>query len=155
MPLFYAETAHGLVFGNSLGALRSHPDVSDRLNEQAIGDFLLFNLNLDSAATTFAAIRQLPPAHSFTWQDGRLALRRFRSEPAWEGFLDYPRQEDYAEPFLAVFRQAVEDRLGSGSVATQLSGGLDSTSIASIAQERLRSAGLRPVCGPTRSRSTA
>lgn len=49
VPFYYAEAGHGLVFSNHLNCLHLHPHVSSTLNEQAIGDFLLFNMNQELA----------------------------------------------------------------------------------------------------------
>ncbi|MEP1945529.1 MAG: hypothetical protein ABJJ20_01815, partial [Lentilitoribacter sp.] len=41
-PLYYAQLQGGFLISNNVSAIRVHPDVSDALNEQAIGDYLLF-----------------------------------------------------------------------------------------------------------------
>jgi asparagine synthase (glutamine-hydrolysing) len=66
-PFYYAQHGSSLVFSNSLEAIRLHPCVSTRLNDDAIADFLLFGLNHDQAKTTFADIDRLPPAHTLTY----------------------------------------------------------------------------------------
>ena len=62
-PFFYSAIERQFLFSNTLNCLRAHPDVSDELNEAAIGDFLLFGLNCEIATTTFRDIQRLPPAH--------------------------------------------------------------------------------------------
>jgi asparagine synthase (glutamine-hydrolysing) len=44
-PFYYACVDGSLVFSNTLNCLRRHPAVSDKLNELALADFLLFGLN--------------------------------------------------------------------------------------------------------------
>src|SRR5437660_1200975 len=61
-PFYYAELAAGLVFSNTLNGVRLHPEVSDRLDDLAIADFLLGGGTNEPAATSFADIRRLPPA---------------------------------------------------------------------------------------------
>ena len=51
------------------------------------------------------------------------------------------RAEEYVERFRELLTQAVADRLRTDRLSTQLSGGLDSTSIAAIAQRLLTAAG--------------
>ena len=46
-PLYYVSIGQTLVFSNTLDCVRLHPKVSDKLNELAIADFLLFGLNLE------------------------------------------------------------------------------------------------------------
>ena len=63
-PFYYAEIGESFLFSNTLNCLRLHPEVSEELNEAAIGDFLLFGMNCDLATSTFRDIRRLAPAHS-------------------------------------------------------------------------------------------
>jgi len=61
-PFYYADTGRTLVFSNTLNCIRQHPEVSDRLNDLAIADFLLFASNQDPTTTSFAPVagRQTP-----------------------------------------------------------------------------------------------
>ena len=59
-PFFYADLGQKLIFSNTLDCIRQHPAVSDRLNDLAIADFLLFDLNQDLATTSFADIQHIP-----------------------------------------------------------------------------------------------
>jgi asparagine synthase (glutamine-hydrolysing) len=140
-PFYYAEVPDGLLFSNTLNCLRLHPQVTDELNDHAVGDFLLFNMNMDPATTTFAGIQRLPPASALTWQEGGLRIRRYWSMPEWNGYLRYRRAEDYVEQFGELFTQAVADRLRTDRLSTHLSGGLDSSSIAITAQRLLADGG--------------
>ena len=67
-PFYYSDLGELFLFSNTLDCLRLHPEVSDELNDAAIGDFLLFGLNCDAATTTFRDIRRLPAAHAMTSQ---------------------------------------------------------------------------------------
>ena len=80
-PFYYAHVAPWLVFSNTLECLRRHPAVSDRLDDVAISDFLLFGSNQDSAITSYHDIKRLPPAHTLTWSAHGLSLRRYWSLP--------------------------------------------------------------------------
>jgi asparagine synthase (glutamine-hydrolysing) len=139
-PFFYAAIPGGLIFSNVLNSLRVHPAVTDRLNERAIGDFLLFHMNMDVATTTFTDIAALPPAHTLTWADGHLSVRRYWDLPPHDPG-PYGRPAEYVERFGAVFDRAVGDRLRAGAAGTHLSGGMDSTSIAATAAKLLRARG--------------
>jgi asparagine synthase (glutamine-hydrolysing) len=54
-----------------------------------------------------------------------------------DGHLRYKRPGDYVDHFKAILRTAVDDRLRTNRVAVEMSGGLDSTSIAATAKEML------------------
>src|SRR5206468_7575968 len=53
-PFFYAHLGETVIVSNTLDCIRQHPAVSDKLNDLAIADFLLFDLNQDVATTSFA-----------------------------------------------------------------------------------------------------
>lgn len=134
-PFYYAESGRSLVFSNTLNCIRRHPDISDRLNDLAIADFLLFGANKDTATTSFADIRRLPAAHTLTWQEGGAAqLQRYWSLPM-EGPVRYARQRDYVDRFQELLREAVADRLRTRRAGVFLSGGLDSPLVTAMARE--------------------
>lgn len=138
--LYYSRVGRLLIVGNSLGCLRQHPHISNRLNDLAIGDFLLFGDSTwgDKSATAFADVRALLPAHLLLLSGETLAVRRYWDVPADVPLLRYRDECDYLDHFRSVFSCAVADRLRGGDVVVAMSGGLDSTAIAATAQ-RLRS----------------
>jgi asparagine synthase (glutamine-hydrolysing) len=138
VPLYYAEVGKGIAVGNVLPVLLAHPGVSDALNDQAIGDFLAFDWNDDLTTTAFSDVRSLPPAHTLTWRNGQVRMRRY-----WEldptppaAGLEHPLE--YVERFTAVLDRAMDDRLRSNRVAAYLSGGMDSGSVVATARDVLR-----------------
>jgi asparagine synthase (glutamine-hydrolysing) len=139
-PFYYARLPDGLVFSNTLNCIRLHPAISDRLDDLAIGDFLLFGVSQEPSATCFADIRRLPPAHALTWSDGALRVRRYWSLPTGEEIL-YKRNGDYLEHFRDLLRTAVQDRLRTNRVAILMSGGMDSPALAATARELLKEQG--------------
>lgn len=135
-PFYYAQLGNSLVFSNTLNCVRLHPDVSDRLNDLAIADFLVFGQNQELDTTSFADIRRLPPAHVLTWSDGELRQHRYWSLPT-DGVIRYKRADEYVAHFEELLRAAVADRLRTTRVGVCMSGGLDSTSVAAMAFEIL------------------
>jgi len=135
-PFYYALVRGALIFSNTLNCLRLHPDVSDELNEVAIGDYLLFALNEDSGTTAFADIRRVPGGHCLMLGDGDVKLSRYWTLPT-DGRIRYNRADDYIQHFKELLRTAVDDRLRTDRVAVSMSGGLDSPAIAATAKELL------------------
>ena len=129
-PLYFATPAGGLVVSNTLNCIRLHPDVTDALCEQAIGDYLLFRMNTDLATTALADVHKVPAGHRMTWKNGQLDVRRYWAP----GEPDYRRRSEaeYHEEFGELFELAVLDRLRRDAAGTHLSGGMDSTSIAAV-----------------------
>lgn len=137
VPLYYARAGGGIVVGNVLRSLRLHPAVSDALDDRAIGDTLLFGAIMDPTATAFADLRALPPAHVLTYEGGTVGLRRYWEPPEPEPRPGRP--EEHVERFSAVFDAAVGDRLRSTRAGAHLTGGMDSTSLATTAHRVLSS----------------
>ncbi|MEM7058130.1 MAG: asparagine synthase-related protein [Pseudomonadota bacterium] len=132
VPLYYAEIPAGLIISTHIQCILAHPDVSEDLNETAIGDFLLFSMNLDRGSTVFASIQKLPPAHLLTWTGDAAATHRYWQHATDVDKLHHKSQDDYVDEFLHLLEYSVADRLRTDKAATHLSGGLDSTSIAAI-----------------------
>jgi asparagine synthase (glutamine-hydrolysing) len=133
-PFYYAQRGELLVFSNTLNCVRLHPEVSEELNDAAIGDFLLFGLNYDNRTTSFRDVQRLPPAHCLTFSSNGLKIRRYWAPPT-DGRIRYAKDAEYIEHFQALLQDAVADRLRTDRVGILLSGGLDSSSVAATAKE--------------------
>ncbi|MDO8432474.1 MAG: asparagine synthase-related protein [Candidatus Binatus sp.] len=131
-PFFYFLSSRIFLFGNTLDCLRMHPAVSNRLNDLAIADFLLFEMNQDPATSTFADIQRLPPAHAASVSIDGLRMRRYWTMPIDEP-LYYPRNSDYVERFSELLTDAVRDRIRTPWVGVFMSGGIDSPTLAATA----------------------
>lgn len=131
-PFFYAQVGQTVVISNTLDTVRIHPAVADRLNDLAIGDFLLFGFNQEFGTTVYADIQRLPPAHTATWSSEGFALKRYWTLPIDEPIY-YRRDSDYIERFRELLNTAVEERLRTNRLAVFMSGGLDSTTLAAVA----------------------
>src|ERR1700738_1961328 len=124
-PFYYAHSNNCFVLSNTLNCVRQHPAVSAKLNDVAIGDFLLSGLNQEPATTTFADIARLPGANALTNSAGGLRVRRYWSLPH-HFHLNYKDSRDYPQQFRELLSQSVKDRLRTDRVALEISGGLDS-----------------------------
>jgi asparagine synthase (glutamine-hydrolysing) len=133
-PFYYAQIGRLFVFSNTLNCVRLHPEVSEELNDTAIGDFLLFGLNYDNATTSFRDVQRLPPAHWLSLSASGLKTGKYWVPPK-DGRIRYARADDYVEHFQELLKAAVADRLRTDRVGILLSGGLDSSSVAAVAKE--------------------
>ncbi len=140
-PLHYSWTNGTLCVASEAQQILQHPSVSRRLDEGALAHYLVDDES-DESATFFRDVRRLPPGHILILEDGRLDLKASNALVLPKP-LRYRRDEEYSEHFLEVLGHAVESRLEtSGSrVGIFMSGGLDSSSVAALAQERLRDSG--------------
>jgi asparagine synthase (glutamine-hydrolysing) len=126
---YYARLGNSLVFSNTLDCLRLHPGISDRLNEVAIADFLLFEYDQDLDTSVFADVLRLPPAHVLQASQGTVTISQYWTLPEVAP-LRYEKPQDYVDAFREVFDSAVSDRLRGCSAGLHLSGGLDSPTVA-------------------------
>ena len=133
-PFYYAQIGKLFLFSNTLNCVRMHPEVSEELNDAAIGDFLLFGLNYDNATTSFRDVQRLPPAHWLSVSASGVKIGRYWAPPT-DGRIRYARADDYVEHLQALLKEAVADRLRTDRVGILLSGGLDSSSVAAVAKE--------------------
>ena len=136
--LFYAQAGATLLVGNTLHSLLLHPGVPDTLDEQTLADVALLLVTLDDAATGYSAIRRLPPGHRLVCDSGGLRVDRYWTLRRPARPVRYRRPEEYADHFRVLFDEAVGDRLRTDRAGCQLSGGMDSSSIAVSAHRRLR-----------------
>jgi asparagine synthase (glutamine-hydrolysing) len=131
-PLYYYFDGGRLLFASEVSAILEVPGVPRRVNEAMIAEYLLMDFQ-DREGTPFEGIRQVPPAHVLCLEDGRLSLRRYWDvDPAL--YTRYVRDEDYLERFSELFREAVRCRLPDHGAGVLLSGGIDSTGVAAVAQ---------------------
>ena len=148
-PFFYAHAGGQIVFSNTLEALRLAPDVSAKLDIHFIGDFLLQSWCPDAERTAFLDIRRLPAGHALKYSNGELSVRRYATLPIEEP-LFLKRREDYVEEFRDHLEQAIRDRLPAGPAGIFMSGGLDSTSVAAVANKVQIAEALQIRSEPTR-----
>jgi asparagine synthase (glutamine-hydrolysing) len=137
-PFYYAHLGQKVIFSNTLDCIRQHPAVSERLNDLAIADFLLFELNQDQATTSFADIQRIPPAHTAKWSAGGMHLRRYWSLPIDEPVY-FRKDHDYIDRFHELLDRAVDDRLRTKKIGVFITGGLDSPALAATACRIMRS----------------
>jgi asparagine synthase (glutamine-hydrolysing) len=131
-PLYYARGAHGVAVASEPGALLRVAGVGRTPDDTRVGDYLAGRFQ-DRTSTFYGDVSRLPPAHSMVVTEGEVTLERY-----WDltdvDPLPTAHQTAYDDRFRDLFEQAVTDRLRSdGRVGSLLSGGLDSSSIVSVA----------------------
>jgi asparagine synthase (glutamine-hydrolysing) len=145
-PLFYRADRQTFAAASEIRQLLQDPSVAVTPSEERLLDFLvpanLWVNEKDCADTFFVGIRAVPAGHTLTLGVGEgesvpRIERYWALEPPAE--IRYRTEEEYAEHFRALFFEAVRARLRSaGDVGMLLSGGLDSSSVACVAQELYR-----------------
>ena len=136
--LYYYTDSRCLSFASSLKGLLALPDVPQRPNPMAIAQVLVsWPAHEAPTPTCYDGIFRLPPAHAMTVTPQGIEVKRYwylENTPD----LHLRTDDDYVEAFLDIFSEAVRCRLRcSAPVATTLSGGLDSGSVAALAAREL------------------
>lgn len=132
-PLYWALLPDRLLFASDMRALLALRAVPRELDERSLADFLMLGTCLDARATIHRHIRCVAPA---SWArataDGLEERAYWRLPEEQDPILDR-KPADWQAAFAETLLEAVSDRLPEGPLALQLSGGLDSTSIAAMA----------------------
>jgi len=134
-PFVYHWNGVNFLFGSEAKQIFQADFVPESLN-LGYPASLLLSIFPERDETPFEAIRRLPPGHSLSVQGGKLQLRPYEDwDPDGEP-LSRETPHENADRFRWLFEQAVRDRLRaprSHRIGSLLSGGLDSSSIVSIA----------------------
>jgi len=134
-PLFYTRDNNRFIFASEMKALLAVPGINAEIDPLALTQVFTFWGAL-TPHTIFRDIQEIPPGHYLTAGEGGLTVRSY-----WE--VDFPcpsasskpaqRSEDYVAEFSDLLVDATQIRLRADvPVGAYLSGGLDSSTIASI-----------------------
>jgi asparagine synthase (glutamine-hydrolysing) len=132
-PLFVAELDGGLWFASEAKALLRHPSARRELDRAALAEFFVTWAN-PSGRSSFEGIRELPPGCS-------MRITRDGAEPSqrwWD--LDFSTEAESSDAdLLEELRELLDDSVrlrmrADVPVAVYISGGLDSTVVASLAR---------------------
>jgi asparagine synthase (glutamine-hydrolysing) len=122
-----------------LQQILQNPIVPRLPNEGYIAEYLTGHFD-NHDETVWSAILRLPPCYALVANaNGVTRKRYFDLDPGKT--IRHSTDDEYAEHFLEIFREAVRSRMRSsdGAVAAELSGGLDSSSIVVVAASELAS----------------
>jgi asparagine synthase (glutamine-hydrolysing) len=137
-PFYYNDNTDKFVFGSEIKQMLSYTD--KKVNMKVLLDYLVLNLEEQSDETFFEGIKKLPPSHNLFYDlnTHKSSLERYYS-------LEYKPEIgklDLANAALLCKTDLIDSirlRLRSDvEVGTCLSGGLDSSSIASIVSKEFK-----------------
>ncbi len=137
-PLYWTQTADGVVFGSELKVLFAHPDVPRAFDPAGVYHQLM--QTIVPGTTAFRGVHQVPPGHvvEVRRRHGRLQIAQFKY---WD--MDFPQagdhvdstdEEEHIESVREGLLEAVQMRLEADvPVGSYLSGGIDSCAILGLA----------------------
>jgi len=134
--LFYCVSGDRLIWSSRLESLLDLPGQTLEIDDEYMAGY--FTNCLTEGVTPCKNIHAVPAGNFLSARNGKISLQRFWSlEPAKE--IRYRTDQEYEEHFVQLFSDAVRVRLRvDGPVWSDLSGGLDSSSIVCVADEILK-----------------
>lgn len=140
--LVYFASPRWLAFASMPAALHALPFIPRALNELALADTLA-GIGDDPQNTLYHDILRLPTGHWLLAGDEGVKTGCYW-RPDMQREIRYPHDDDYLQAFDELFTRVVADHLRSLTpVAVQMSGGLDSASVAVTAARLLAGRGQR------------
>jgi asparagine synthase (glutamine-hydrolysing) len=135
-PLFYCTAGEQLIWSSRLESLLLLPGQTLEIEDEYVAGY--FTNRLTEGVTPYKNIYAVAAGSFLSARNGEISLQRFWSlDPAKE--IRYRTDQEYEEHFVQLFSEAVRARLRvDGPVWSDLSGGLDSSSIVCMADEILK-----------------
>jgi asparagine synthase (glutamine-hydrolysing) len=136
-PFYYYCDARTFLAASELQQILHHPGIPQEPNEGLIGEYLAGRL-ITREETLYRGVMRLAPAHMMIVTERGLRISRYYDlDPSRA--IRYRTDDQYAEHFLEIFKDAIRCRMRArNGVASELSGGLDSSSIVCTAQSMIR-----------------
>jgi asparagine synthase (glutamine-hydrolysing) len=132
-PLYYWDNGHTLVFGSEIKSILHHPKISREIDLQALSTFLTLTY-VPSPRTAFLGINKLLPGHALICTPEAMRVHRFYRKTPY--MYSHCSEEDLLQELrhkiaAAIRRQMIADV----PVGVMLSGGVDSSTLATIMTE--------------------
>lgn len=134
-PLFYAKTEEGLVFGSNINAVLTHNSVSKNVNFQAVYEYLSFQ-SVYAPETVFMDVRHILPGCYGIYERELIRENGYAKLPFGEVSKD--DFEQAAQKTDELLKQSVGKNLIVDGSGIFLSGGLDSSYIAALANGKFK-----------------
>ena len=130
-PLYYAKMGKTFMWGSEIKAFLDHPDFKKEVNEDVLETYLTFQYS-PTEDTFFKGVKKLPAAHCFTYENGKLNVRRY-----WEiefNANEKPTLEEWVNKISDTFNDSVRaHKIADVEVGSFLSSGVDSSYVAAAA----------------------
>lgn len=133
-PLYYGAFGNNLYFASELKVLLNHPNINPGIDREALQQYLSYDY-VPAPRSIYEGICKLPAAHLLKWEDGKLTTRGYWNL-SFEKPAKKPSVEDASETLRQKLSESVKMRLISDvPLGVLLSGGIDSSTIAALAQK--------------------
>lgn len=131
-PLHYFFNGEKFVFASEIKAIFQDEKINRIPNDEVIYKYLNNDFVPGQTDTFYEGIKQVPPAHYLTVENGVLTVQKYWEVPLGTAY-SKGSYDDTVKTFFDLFKDSVRLRLQSDvPVGTCLSGGLDSSSVACV-----------------------
>ncbi|WP_406699005.1 asparagine synthase (glutamine-hydrolyzing) [Singulisphaera sp. Ch08] len=132
-PLYYWFEGGTLVFASEVRAVLASDLVERRLDLLGLRSYLAYG-SVQEPYTLVQGVQSLPPGHTLVWRDGQLETSRYWRLPEAEQ-VSATGSADVLDELSSLLSEAVRIQMVADvPVGAFLSGGIDSTAIAALAQ---------------------
>ncbi|MEK7867563.1 MAG: asparagine synthase (glutamine-hydrolyzing) [Planctomycetota bacterium] len=129
-PFYYVLTPEAFLFASEPKALLAHPDVSRRIDPEALRRFLVYEY-IPAPWSIWQGMKKLPAAHTLVLEGDQVRTAAYW-DLAFDRDPEFPRDEA-APRLLAVLQESVRRRLVSDvPLGVFLSGGIDSSAVVGL-----------------------
>lgn len=142
-PFYYFFEQNQFAFASEIKGLLEIPIIEKEIDEIWVADFLC-RVWLDRKSTLYKQIKRLEPAQTLTINSKGLNFSTYwKLDEIKE--LKLNSEEEYIKAFRELLGKAVHSRLSTNyGISSELSGGLDSAAVTTIAHRQLKNQRVRP-----------
>ena len=134
-PLYYGLPGNSILFASELKALLRYPGFPRKVDSLSLLKYLFFDY-VPCPNTIYEDAKKLPPASYLIWSEGKAEVKEYWSLLQARETENKLSEQEAAGRILELLRIAVKRRLISDvPLGVFLSGGIDSSAIAALAQE--------------------
>lgn len=144
-PLFYTFNNDTLVFSSEIKGILAYDKIKHSINYDYLKKVCGY-ISQDNNETVYKTVFKVAPGEFITFKNNQLIKKTYwRLNTEKETYLNSP--DEYLIKIKELMEEAVECRLRSAyQVGTELSGGLDSSTITTIVAKRLHEKGKKIFC---------
>ena len=135
--LYYAKCGNSLCLASEAVQIIEHPNANSNLSKIALSGWLISRPDPDRSP--FAEIHLLPGGNQLQSTSITTCVKRYWPSPTTFNSIRYKHIEEYEQHLLNILTRVVSDSMRSQhqTIASELSGGLDSSTISALANQQV------------------
>ncbi len=125
-PFYYSVINNNLLFGSEIKSFLAYPEFKKELNETALENYLTFQYSV-LQETFFKGVYKLSPGHYFTFQNGKIDIKKY-----WSPYFSYDNQSEtnYIDEINDIIKNSIRiHQISDVEIGSFLSSGVDSSFI--------------------------